>query len=238
MNFVAKVRNRIQKTFFKTDLDRAYDRWLMDRGDQTLRLDYSLNPQSIVFDLGGYEGDWADQIYTRYGCTVFVFEPVQRFADKIAKRFSGNEKIKVFSFGLGGKDQELEISLNENSSSVFISDGPREKIRIRKIQDFFAENRIQEIDLMKINIEGGEFELLLGLLSSGDHKKVKNFQIQFHQFVPDAKALREKIRERLKNTHKCTYEYSFIWENWERLWLTEIQTHGKFQGYEGRIAIF
>ena len=32
------------------------DRWFADRGDQTLRLDYDLNENSVVLDLGGYHG--------------------------------------------------------------------------------------------------------------------------------------------------------------------------------------
>ena len=30
------------------------DRWLADNGDYTKRLDYSLNSDSVVVDLGGY----------------------------------------------------------------------------------------------------------------------------------------------------------------------------------------
>ena len=39
--------------------------WVRDRGDQTLRLDYDLAAASIVFDLGGYEGQWASDIFGR-----------------------------------------------------------------------------------------------------------------------------------------------------------------------------
>ncbi len=38
-------------------------KWRKANGDGTLRLNYPLTPDSVVFDLGGYVGDWAQQIH-------------------------------------------------------------------------------------------------------------------------------------------------------------------------------
>ena len=38
------------------------DRWFADRGDQTLRLDYDLNENSVVLDLGGYHGSCSEHL--------------------------------------------------------------------------------------------------------------------------------------------------------------------------------
>jgi hypothetical protein len=51
-------------------------RWFRDRGDKTLRLDYPLNANSLVVDVGGYRGDFAGAIYKRYGCRVIIFQTV------------------------------------------------------------------------------------------------------------------------------------------------------------------
>ena len=37
--------------------------WVAAKGDQSLRLDYDLGRDSVVFDLGGYEGNWANDIF-------------------------------------------------------------------------------------------------------------------------------------------------------------------------------
>ena len=50
--------------------------WVRDNGDHTLRLDYDLNEDSIVFDVGGYRGDFTSAIFNKYNCNVYVFEPV------------------------------------------------------------------------------------------------------------------------------------------------------------------
>jgi len=32
--------------------------------------------------------------------------------------------------------------------------------------------------------------------------------------VPDAKARVQNIRRQLERTHRLTYQYDFVWENW------------------------
>ncbi len=47
--------------------------WIKADGDNTLRLEYQLNEDSIVFDLGGFRGDWTDRIFTKYECIILHF---------------------------------------------------------------------------------------------------------------------------------------------------------------------
>lgn len=72
------------------------------------------------------------------------------------------------------------------------------------------------VDLIKINIEGGEYDLLEHLLSSGMVKRFKNIQVQFHEdVIPKAEARMRKIHDELSKTHRVTFQKIFIWENWE-----------------------
>jgi len=188
--------------------------WFQDKGDSTHRLQYDLNASSIVLDLGGYEGQWASDIYSRYCCTVHVFEPVQAYAENIQRRFAGNAHIQVYPFGLGATNTEIQIGLSNDGSSVFQKTAQTETGQLVEAKAFFDRNGIGEIDLMKINIEGGEYELLEYLLDSGVTAKIRNIQVQFHDFVPNAETRMKSIQERLSQTHSLTYQYEFVWENW------------------------
>lgn len=77
-------------------------------------------------------------------------------------------------------------------------------------------NNINTIDLMKINIEGGEYELIEHFIEKEFIKEIRDIQVQFHGFVPDAGVRMKKIQEELKKTHFLTYQYEFVWENWRR----------------------
>lgn len=188
--------------------------WFRDKGDSTHRLQYDLNASSIVLDLGGYEGQWASDIYSRYCCTVHVFEPVQAYAENIQRRFAGNAHIQVYPFGLGATNTEIQIGLSNDGSSVFQKTAQTETGQLVEAKAFFDRNGIGEIDLMKINIEGGEYEFLEYLLDTGLAVKIKDVQVQFHDFVPNAETRMKSIQERLSQTHSLTYQYEFVWENW------------------------
>jgi|ERR1051326_692546 FkbM family methyltransferase len=196
--------------------------WYKIKGDETLRINYNLNESSIVFDIGGFKGDWCAEIYARYSPAIFVFEPVKEFYSAIQKRFSQNKKVKIFPFGLSGKTEEKEISVMSEASSTFLdknnihSFSSKEKIELKNIIEFISENNILKIDLMKINIEGGEYQLLDTLIDSGFIARVDNIQVQFHDFVENATINMKKIKEKLQLTHELTYEYIFVWENWKR----------------------
>lgn len=195
----------------------ALQHWKNDNGDETLRLDYPLTADSIVFDLGGYRGDWTDAIVRRYNATVYVFEPVKDFYENICARFAGNPRVKVFNFGLSNADGKLFISIDNESSSVYTGGHLRqEEIRLVDVGQFMTQHAVTHIDLMKINIEGGEYPLLEKMLETGLAQHCVNVQIQFHNFVPGAEQKRMQIRSLFARSHELTYDYPFIWENWRR----------------------
>lgn len=195
---------------------RRVQPWVKAKGDLTLRLDYEfLNPKSVVFDLGGYEGQWASDIFGKYGSKVFVFEPMLEYAKFIEKRFKHNQAIKVFRFGIGARNETIALSLDENASSAYKASSKKIDGRLCKASDFLKKENIKKIDLIKINIEGGEYDLLDHLIEADLIKDIRALQIQFHDFVPDAVKRVQAIRRQLKKTHVCTYSYPFVWENWE-----------------------
>lgn len=190
--------------------------WFRSGGENTLRLNYDLTKDSVVFDLGGYEGQWTNDIYSRYHCKIYCFEPVVAFYNNIKNKFIDNQDIMVYNFGLAGKNSKEKILIDKNSSSIYKKTGDSfEEIQLYDVASFLLNNNINAIDLMKINIEGGEFDLIERLLDTGLIKNVKNIQIQFHEFVPDAKRKMNIIKQRLAETHYPTYQYVFVWENWK-----------------------
>ena len=78
----------------------------------------------------------------------------------------------------------------------------------------FAEDRQDKIDLIKINIEGEEFAVLDTLYKNNMLSRITDLQIQTHPFVNDARAKYMTMDYQLNTTHKKTYFYPWIWENW------------------------
>jgi FkbM family methyltransferase len=207
--------NKAFRKIFPSKQAKRVRPWLKVNGDKTFRLDYDLNEQSIVFDLGGYEGQWASDIFSKFQCEILVFEPFSTYAKNIQERFKRNSKIRVFDFGLGKDDKRVTLYSNNDASSVYSKGGQAFEIEIRKASTFLTDKNISWIDLIKINIEGGEYDLLEELIGHGVIRKIKNIQVQFHDFVPEARERMKKIQNCLAITHQVTFQYEFVWENWE-----------------------
>jgi FkbM family methyltransferase len=188
--------------------------WIKDNGDKTHRLNYDLSDESLVIDLGGYEGQWASDIFSMYCCKVYIFELVPDYANNIKNRFAKNKHIKVYPFGLASNNITTKISVTGDSSSSYKPSGEMIDVQLMSASDFFEDNNISFVNLMKINIEGGEYDVVEHLISTNLITKIQNIQIQFHDFFPDAKDRMREIQSHLAITHKLTYQYEFVWENW------------------------
>jgi hypothetical protein len=69
---------------------------------------------------------------------------------------------------------------------------------------------------MKVNIEGSEYELMDRLIAADKLSLIKDIQIQFHDVSQDSRGHMQRIQQHLARTHKKTYAYEFIWENWAK----------------------
>lgn len=197
----------------------AVVRWFADDGDGTLRLDYPLNENSVVFDVGGFVGDWAAAIEKRYGSKVYVFEPNPESFKALEDAFRSSLKVSIYPYGLSGKTKEVNLTLaGIGSSAASTVQGQSNTITIllRDIKEVVDEFSVNHIDLMKINIEGGEYSLLQRMIDAGLVTAVRDIQVQFHRCIPDADAVRRRLQEQLSKTHICVWDYPFVWESWTR----------------------
>jgi len=217
-NLVKRICDKIARTIYRPLLTKKDESWsaFYKAGGEHIRYEYtSLNKESVVFDLGGYEGQWASDIYSRFRPKLYIFEVYTPYFDNIEERFRFNDDIKVYNFGLSSKDAVEEISIDGFSTSAFKKSAHMVNIQIKKASDFISATGIKKIDLIKINIEGAEYELLDHLIATGIIKTIDHLQIQFHDFIPDAVTKMNQLRDKLALTHYPTYKFDFIWENWK-----------------------
>jgi len=205
------------------DNSKQVEKWFAVNGDNTLRLDYPLDESSIVFDVGAYKGAWGEKIHNKYGSTIHMFEPVGTLVEDLKINFLGNSKIHIYSFGLSGRTRDTYINLigkNLDGSTVLENiheeNMGTERIILKDIVEFIKENSIARIDLLKLNVEGLEFEILKELLFSDVAKVVSNIQVQFHNFIEGSERKRNLIQAMLEVDFVQEYDYPFVWEGWRR----------------------
>lgn len=199
-----------------TERERSYFRYIGAGGDAAFRFDYRLEPTATILDLGAYRGEWTREMLRRYDCRVYVFEPVASFVDSLQEAFAG-ERVAVCRFGLGAQTRSETISIAGDATSIFTRSESHEQILIKDAAEWWQEAQPGRIAVAKINIEGGEYELLPRLIETGLIGEIDEVQVQFHDFVDDAPRRMDEILASLALTHEPTWQFPFVWENWRHV---------------------
>ncbi len=193
----------------------------------------------IFFDIGAHKGKYTDLMLHNFNPKkVYMFEPqikMQKFLkDKYQKR---RKKINIFSYGISDKTQVTKFYINKhdltssikklnpnnkylNLKSKLFSTNLQgmieEKLEIRtiKLNDFLIKKGIKKIDLVKIDTEGHELEVLIGL--GNKIKLVKAFLIEFHDNYTYVNYNNKKIVALLnKNKFILKKRIKFPFTTWE-----------------------
>jgi len=227
--------NQLQDTDLFPSAEKARAEWSRLEGDRTLRYQYpDLTDQSNIWDIGGFQGEWAKKIWSFCYGNVRVYEPVSSYVDACRASLWFNpesrDKIKILPYGLSGVTGVQKVYLEGDASSTVRGSGAYQKIKfvgiVEELEKFFSremsrrltgdERPAPYVSLMKLNIEGGEFDLLETLVREPRLiRRVHNIQVQFHDFVTGAVERRARLQELLSETHERTYDFPFVWESWK-----------------------
>ena len=183
---------------------------------------HDLDADSVVLDMGGFDGEWAEKIDQKYGCRLHIFEVLPGLHKKIRERFEGNPNVTLHPWGLLDRDTRQTVYLRGPGTTMYPDAPDRDapmnsrEVRMRDVNAVLAELGYDELDLVKINIEGGEYTVLPRMIEAGLHKRCRQIMIQYHEWIPGAYWQRWKITRALKKTHHRVWNYPFIWEKWQR----------------------
>jgi FkbM family methyltransferase len=183
--------------------------WRKLNGDYTYRINYALNENSIVVDLGSRHGNWCNLIRHKYNPKIYCFEVFPIFCNELK-----SQGYTTFCLAVSDKNEKVTLGISESEASLFFTDSTFESESIEATEIF---NLIGEksIDLMKINVEGAEYPILKNLINSGSISNIKNIQVQFHLFDGQENSDYGYISEQLIKTHELTWRFPFVWENWK-----------------------
>jgi len=200
----------------------AFYKWMgaVAKNPQLLH-EANLNSQSIVLDVGAYIGEWAQEIIDLYHPRILAFEPDPRNFKKLQKFASTQAALDAFSYGLSDKDESLQMAMQHLGSTVFndnlnVGDATWAQVELKDIAQIWNTLELDQVDLMKVNIEGGEYPLFERMIESNLLGKVDCYLIQFHEWHPGAYSRRRRIQKALSATHRLEWDYHFVWEKWVR----------------------
>jgi FkbM family methyltransferase len=186
--------------------------------DPDLLVTADLDATSMVIDVGAFLGEWSTAIASRYGSTVHAYEPNPGVQHLLREAVADQPTVVIHPYGLGGAEEHAELRLSGPGSTIYgpVVEGRTVPVEIHDVAVELHELGIDRIDLIKLNIEGGEYDLLDRLLATGWMERIDTLSVQFHEWHPHAYRRRRAIRRALGATHDEVWCYPWVWELWRR----------------------
>jgi FkbM family methyltransferase len=165
---------KVERNGFQYHLDISdYMQWLIYFGIQAEPRETLYNlvkPGMTVLDIGANIGETtlAFSRLTGVNGKVYSFEPDPQTFERLTAHLLLNNCLNVVPVNKGLGKAEAQMLLEEgehNSGGNRISPGQAttgKKIAITTLDKFAAENTIQQIDFIKIDVEGYEYHVLSG----------------------------------------------------------------------------
>jgi FkbM family methyltransferase len=127
----------------------------------------------IVFDVGANVGESAKKYVDWFPeSQIYCFEPVRGTFHELQENLKGNERIHCFHFAFGASKGKGEMVLQGSSDRFFLLNPSKnvsvnnesilEKVDIETLDEFCSGREINQINLLKIDTEGGDLEVLRG----------------------------------------------------------------------------
>ncbi len=205
-SYNSKKINKIAKIKYSTDISKGFALFEIFGfcpyySSESGKIKFRLNHQSKVCDIGAFIGDSA-VFFGLQGAKVYSYEP-QETAFKLINenlKLNGLKNVKILNYPVTSDGRML--SLNNNSDKI--SDG-------FNITDNFGNNKIKSVkfedaltyekkwDLVKIDIEGGEWEILRSICKKPDIlKSINGIAMEIHHPLKNKETL-DKFSELLKS---------------------------------------
>jgi len=121
---------------------------------------------------------------------VYAFEPDKDNLEVLEKNVIGNnfEQVTIMDSAVWIHNDGLNF-FADGSLGSRISDKGNYRVNSTRLADFL--NQFDNVDFLKIDIEGAEFEVLCDLAKSGQLAKIKNMFLEYHGDYTEANKLME-----------------------------------------------
>ena len=144
-----------------------------------------IKDDDVVIDLGANIGAFSlffDQVNYSKKYTGYAFEPFTDNAVLLQKNLTLNKlkKFKIVETAISSVNGYVNLNTNTNYDSISISNTGGLRVKSSTLSSFCQKNNITHIDLLKMDVEGSEYEII-----DTDYKfikdHIKKVILEFHK---------------------------------------------------------
>lgn len=191
------------------------DYWNRDNGNETKILNYPLDENSLILELGAFEGWFTQKAVDKFDCNIIAVEPV--FCSTLQENFKNNNKVVIECCGISDTTKTITLYVEGDATSQYSAVSSKTMdINCYPIEHFLEKHKIDVIDLVQINIEGEEYPLLEKWITSDVLNKIKYIQVQYHDFVDNYRERKNNIEQGLINRGFVNqWDYDIVFSSWK-----------------------
>lgn len=165
---------------------------IYSNGERTILRKLAILNPSVIIDGGANVGRYTllcKELVSN--CTIYSLEPVKKAFEALTQN-TGGDDIKVFNKGLFRENTVKSINIlgsgslqHTSLSSLYetrrLSHGgyAKEKVELIRGDDFLREQGIDHVDFLKLDIEGAEYDALLGFENSLKSGNIRAVQFEY-----------------------------------------------------------
>ncbi len=180
-----------------------------------------LNENSIVYSFGiGQDISFDTAMIENHNCHVFGFDPTPKSINWVNNQELPSKFI-FFNYGISNKSGLADFYLPKNSEHVSgsltvqnnINVMEKVTVKMKSIEDIANELGHKHIDVLKMDIEGAEYDVVENILNS--KISIAQILIEFH----DRFFIKEKLKSRqtIKKLNNYGYEIFAVSDTFEEI---------------------
>ncbi len=146
----------------------------------------NLTEGSVVYSFGvGTDISWDLALIEKYGCVVHAFDPTPRSIQWVSQQVVPAQ-FQFHPYGIAEFDGMLKFYDPPNPKNVSYSpvrkNGMPSEFPVKRLSTIMRELNHTHIDLLKIDVEGGEFTLLPDIIPLPISQLIIEFHSRFFRF--------------------------------------------------------
>lgn len=227
MLMIEQLLNKVKKqikiltgktSIIRKEVDVKHEWYGNDYGGFYVHSD-TLGEKSIIYSFGIGEDISFDQaIIEKHRCLVFGFDPTPKSIGWVnSQQISPN--FNFYSFGIDAKSGFVDFNLPSNpnyvSGSVIrhnnVNESNTVRVQMKSITDIASQLGHKHIDILKMDIEGSEYEVLDSILSSPI--EINQILLELHErFFADGKLRTKNLLKSLSDNGYLLFAVSDSFE--------------------------
>lgn len=139
-----------------------------------------------IIDIGANMGSFA--VYAALTCPnaeIYCFEPEERNFEVLTQNIAINSlegRVRAFQCAVASSSGDRVMAIGESPLNSLVTLGTcraRQTVRCTTLRDIFKQNKMETVDILKMNCEGAEYEIFEGCKRE-DFERMPRIRIEYH----------------------------------------------------------